>query len=623
MDAAEGTDLLEELARLPTLAHPVVGPHGERIALYYDITGQNELHVLDVETGALEQWSDGDVPRDARWFVRWGPDGEHIYYHRDEAGNEQNDIYRIDSSGRAEAVVTLDGQSVIYDTDDEYLLFGSNRDGQMNAFRHQFATDEIQKLTDYDRAVRGAALSPDGNQMAYATNETDDFDNLDTYVANADGSDSRILDVGELGAETTPTEWSPTGDRLLLGDNSTDHGRVGVYHLEAAEITWYDDAPFNEDPVGFLPDGEHLIATRDRDATTVPVIYSLEDGTARELDVPAGVARPSRTADRRTLADDRLVFTLTTPTRRPEIVGYDLASEDLAVLLAAEYGPFERDEFTDATYLTVESDGVPKTPAEAVEHAPAEALSIGALLYDPGERPAPLVVNPHGGPRGRDTKSFDLYTQVLTARGYAVLQVNYRGSAGRGREFVERLIDDWGGAEQGDIALATEHVRDTRDWIDDDRIAVFGGSYGGYSTYWQVVQYPALWDAAVAWIGLTDLEAMYETTMPHYRTELMEKYLGTPDQNPELYAERSPINHVDNLSCPVLIVHGENDRRVPIDQARRFRDALEGAGFEAGPDGMFEYHELGEEGHASTDQEQKLRMFRLLDDFLARRLRDR
>jgi dipeptidyl aminopeptidase/acylaminoacyl peptidase len=124
----------------------------------------------------------------------------------------------------------------------------------------------------------------------------------------------------------------------------------------------------------------------------------------------------------------------------------------------------------------------------------------------------------------------------------------------------------------------------------------------------------------VAWIGLTDLLDQYENTMPHYRTELMEKYLGTPEENEELLVERSPITHVENLAAPLLIVHGVNDRRVPVSQARLFRDALEAAGYEEGEAADFEYHELGEEGHASTDQDQKLRTFRLLVDFLDRRV---
>jgi prolyl oligopeptidase PreP (S9A serine peptidase family) len=181
------------------------------------------------------------------------------------------------------------------------------------------------------------------------------------------------------------------------------------------------------------------------------------------------------------------------------------------------------------------------------------------------------------------------------------------------------------------VAIVAERVIE-RDWVDEDRVVVFGGSYGGYSAYWQMVQYPELYDAGIAWIGVSDLPDMYENTMPHFRTELMEKYLGTPEDEPEIYEERSPTTHVENVSAPLLIAHGVNDRRVPVSQARLFREALEDAGYEEGgtPEesrgdgnavgGDFEYEELGEEGHASSDIDQKIRTFRILDDFLDRRI---
>jgi len=614
-------NVLQELARLPTLAHQTAAPDGSEVAMYYDITGRNEVHVLDRESGELHQWSDGEVPRNARWFVRWGADGDRIYFHLDEAGNEQNDVHAIDRDGTTEPVVEMAGQVVLADVGEngEQLLVGSNRDGQMNLYRHDIPAGTTTKITEYERAVWGGELSPDGERVAYATNETDDYDNRDVYVADSDGSNARNLELGEVGAEASPADWGPDGERLLVADNTTDTGRAGVYDLGSDAVTWYAETEFDESAAFFMPDGERLLTTRSREGMTVPVVYDLATGGGRELDLPDGVAGFGM-AGEAVLSGDHILLTHTTPTRRPTLLAYDLSTDESETLIEPEYGPFEPDDFADARYFTVESNGVPETPQAAVDHDPSEELEIGALLYDSGERPSPLVVNPHGGPPARDTLSFDLYTQVLAARGFSVLQVNYRGSTGRGREFKEQLLDDWGGAEQGDVATAAEHVLDESDWVDEDRVVVFGGSYGGYSAYWQLVQYPDLYDAGVAWIGVTDLEDMFENTMPHFRTELMEKYLGTPEANPELYEERSPITHVGNNDAPLFVVHGVNDRRVPVSQARRYREALLAAGYEEGENGDFEYEELGEEGHASTDQAQKLRMFELLDDFLERRV---
>ncbi|MFC7137346.1 prolyl oligopeptidase family serine peptidase [Halobaculum litoreum] len=610
-------DTLRALAELPTMAHPAPTPDGDEVALYYDVDGRNELYLLDPATGDLSQWSDGQVPKDARHGFAWDAAGDRVFFHLDEAGNEQNDVHAIDRDGNAEPVVEMDGQVTLQAVGDdgETLLVGSNADGQMNVYRHDLPSGETTKLTDYDRAVWTAELSPDGERFAFMTNESDDYDNADVFVADIDGSNARNLEIGETGAESAPADWHPDGDALLVGDNSADKGRCGVYDFDTASVTWFGDGAYEEEPAFFLPDGDRFLATRQRDAEDVAVVYDAETGEGRELDLPSGVASLT---DDTPLADGRVLVQHTTPTARPELLAYDLDTDEYETVLEAEYGPFSPDDFVDAEYFTVESDGVPETPQRAVEHDPYEELEIGAVFYDSGERPSPLVVNPHGGPRHHDRLSFSYRTQFLLSRGFSVLQVNYRGSTGRGREFVEELYDDWGGAEQGDVATAAEHVLSTYDWLDEDRVVVYGGSYGGYSANWQLVQFPDLYAAGVTWVGLSDLFDMAENTMPHFRSELMVKYLGEPDDNAALYEERSPVTHVENVDAPLLIVHGVNDRRVPVSQARILRDALDEAGFEAGTD--YEYEELGEEGHGSSDIDDKIRSLELLDDFLDRRV---
>jgi dipeptidyl aminopeptidase/acylaminoacyl peptidase len=587
--------------------------------MYYDASGRNELCMLDVETGEVTQVSGGEVPRNARWFIRWDADGEGVYFHVDDAGNEQNDIHRLGTDGTHDPVVELSGQTPLADVSDdgEHLLLGSTRGGQFNVYRHDVAAAETVQVAEYDRAAGPGQFSPDGSMISYTTNESDEFNNQDVYVAGVDGSGARNLEIGDTGAEASFADWHSDCDRLLVGDNTDDLTRCGVYSIETDSVEWYGDSEVEESPVAFV-DEDRFVAQRTRRAATVPVVYDLATGESRELDLPEGVASVPAVGEQ-VLSDGRVILGHSTPTRRSELIAYDLDSDEYEMLMAADYGDIDPDVFVDGEYFEFRSDGVPETPARAVEHDPYGPLDIEGILYDSGERPSPLIVKIHGGPPAQDQRSFDLYTQFLATKGYSVLQVNYRGSTGRGVEFERALYDDWGGAEQGDIATGVEHTLESRDFLDEDRVAVFGGSYGGYSAYWQMVQYPDLYDAGIARIGLTDLVEMFETTMPHFRTELMEKNLGTPEDNPDLYELRSPITHVDNVSAPLCMIHGVNDRRVPISQARRFRDALLEHGYEEGSDGDFEYEELGEEGR-STDQEQKLRAFKLMDGFLSRRI---
>ncbi|MGM0510858.1 MAG: prolyl oligopeptidase family serine peptidase [Thermoplasmatota archaeon] len=594
---------LEELASLPEFYHPAASPDGEKVAFYWDRSGRNELYILDRSSGDIKQLSDGEVPKNARWHIMWDNKGEKVLFHKDEGGNEQNDIYSMDLEGSVKKEVELDGQCILQDVspDGGYVLFTSDRDEQMNLFRYSFESGKIEKLTDYKLPVWSAVYSPDGEWIAYQANESDDLRNKDIYQCKPDGSEKRKLDIGEEGAENSPVRWSPDGKKLLVTDNSEDMNRPGIYHVEEEKVDWFGDENYEDRPVAFKPNGDGFLGFRIKNASWIPVYFGL-DGTVKELELKEGVSGfPFSGGCGVFVSDSSFIVSYTQGDRRKELLEYDMENDDHKVLLEAEYGDLDPDSFVPAEYVTYGShDGV----------------EIGALLYDPGVRPSPAVVMVHGGPHGQSIKAFNIYAQFLASRGYAVLQPNYRGSIGKGREFKRMIHMDWGGMEQDDVAAGAEWLKE-QDWIDEDRIAVFGGSYGGYSVYMQMVRYPELWTTGVAWIGISDLHKLYEGDMPHFQAMLREQ-MGDPEENYELWRDRSPIEHIENMKNPILMIHGVNDPRCPIEQARIFKEGLEDMGWEEGED--FEYEELSEEGHGSTDINQKIRAFQILEDYLERRL---
>ena len=623
---------LADLVRLPDYYNPVVSPSGERIAFYYDETGRVELYVQDLRTGEREQISDGNVPREARYPLAWSRDGERIFFHEDDGGDEQNDVHAMSLDGEREPLVTHDGQCVLEDVgpDGRFLLFTSTAGGQKNLYRYDLDRDESERLTDYDRPVWDAIYGPEGERIAYRTNETADLSNRDVYVAEADGSNPRNLHVGEVGAEAGTSDW--VGDRLLVDDNSADLGRVGVYDLgeesvdEDDAVTWYGHGDHEEYAVRFTPDGD-VVAMRSRDCAVMPVRYDGSDPTheGEEFDLPEGVAVPVGVGTSRIhTADGRVVTSFGTADTRQRLVAYDLTSGEYDPVVEAEYGDVDPATFTDAEHVTYTSSGADDGD-DADENDPSDPgtgvsgeLRIDGLLYDSGERPSPGLVMVHGGPHSQTVRRFNPVVQYLVSRGYTIFAPNYRGSTGRGRAFKNAVHGDWGGDEQGDVAEAGRWLR-RREWIDGDRVGVFGGSYGGYSTYWQLTRYPDEWAAGVAIVGMTDLTRLYEESMPHFKSTL-EEQLGDPEENAEFYERRSPLTYVDEMDAPVGIVHGVNDPRCPISQARLLRDALDDRGWEEGEDGDYEYHELGQEGHGSTDTEQRIHQNRLLVDFFERRL---
>lgn len=450
--------------------------------------------------------------------------------------------------------------------DGEYLLYVADEGERLNLYRYDRRTGTREQLTAHDCPVVGGyvTLDADGEAIAYATNEADNPENRDVYVVDPNGGEPRRLDIGETGAQAT------------VGDDTPDLDRVGVYDLREDTVSWLSDGTAVEEPVSVSPDGKRAVALRTREAATVPVVYDLAADESRELDLREGVSRPVGGRDGGFVGRSWLLCTHQTGTKRSEVVGYDLDADGVETVLAAEYGDVDPAAFVAPEYVTYES---------------ADGLEIGALLYEPREEPGPAIVKVHGGPTAWSKRGFDRYTQFLVNQGYAVLDPNYRGSTGRGREFRNRIRNDWGGMEQVDVRRGAEWLAE-RDSVAPDRIAVFGVSYGGYSTYCQLTMHPEPWACGVAWVGMTDLLALYDESMARFQSYL-EDQLGDPATNEAFYRERSPIAHVANVDAPICMLHGTNDPRCPISQARRLRDALEERGLEAGEDGMFEYAELG------------------------------
>jgi dipeptidyl aminopeptidase/acylaminoacyl peptidase len=207
--------------------------------------------------------------------------------------------------------------------------------------------------------------------------------------------------------------------------------------------------------------------------------------------------------------------------------------------------------------------------------------------------------------------------QLLASEGYAVLLPNVRGSTGYGVRFRDMALRDWGGGDLADIVAGRAFLAHLP-YVNGDRIAIVGASYGGFLTYLALVKHPDLWRAAVAWMGITDLPALYETDLLYLR-DYLQRQMGDPERNAALWRDRSAVNFVERVRTPLFIIHGINDARCPIGQARSFRDRLRASGKQEGTD--FEYVELSGEGHGSMDPEQQIRTYELMTDFLGRRLR--
>jgi dipeptidyl aminopeptidase/acylaminoacyl peptidase len=603
---------LEELCRLPSFYLPTISWKGDRVAFYWDKTGSMELHVMDLATRATRQVSHGEVPKALRTGFAWDRSDRTIVFAKDSGGNEQHDLYRIDVDSGAVTQLTNDPTAQEYvaqfSPDDVWITVLTNkrdpavpdRPGQLNLWKMRADGSEYAPLTRYAFPVFGGLWSPDGQLISYSTNEdTTDLKNTDSYVIRADGSGARKVLSVKKGSKDTVADWHPDGRRLAVTSDASGQNRAGILDIETGAVRWLGSDGIEEHAVRFSKAGKLLAAIRNHESSVRPVIYEVETGAARELKLPDGFAVGASFFD-----DDRkLLVSFSSDVTRGSLVAYDLGTDTYEVLLPAEYGSIDRSVFVEAKH---------------VWYPTFDGRKIPALLYAPrdiavGER-LPAVVHVHGGPTGQWFRGFDPFAQFLVDRGLVVIEPNIRGSTGYGVDFRDAALKDWGGDDLEDVASAADYVK-TLPYVDPEKLVVFGGSYGGFMTLIAATKKPDLWRAAVAWVGISDLHRLYEKSMEHFKYYFREQ-MGDPEKDSALWRDRSAIEFADKLQAKLLMVHGVNDPRCPVDQSRIFRDRLLELGRKEGED--FEYVELGDEGHGSTDIAQKIRTFNILADYLER-----
>lgn len=603
---------LEELCRLPSFYLPAVSWKGDRVAFYWDKTGRMELHVMDLATRETRQVSHGEVPRALRAGFAWDRADRGIVFAKDSGGTEQHDLYRIDVETGAVTQLTNDSTAQEYvgqfSPDDQWLTVLTNkrhpaapdRPGQLNLWKMRADGAEYAPLTNYAFPVFGGQWSRDGQLVAYATNEdVTNLKNADSYVVRADGTEARKVLSVKKGSKDSIADWHPDRKRLAVTSDASGQNRAGILDIGTGQVRWLGKDNVEEHAIRFSEDGRLLAAVRNFESSVRPVIYDVETGAPRELKLPEGYAVGASFFD----DDKKLLVSFSSDVTRGSLVAYDLGSDTYDVLLDAEYGPIDRSVFVEAKH---------------VYYKTFDGRQIPALLYaprgiPPGER-LPALVHVHGGPTGQWFRGFDPFAQFLVDRGLVVIEPNIRGSTGYGVDFRDAAIKDWGGADLEDVVGAAEYL-ETLPYVDPERLVVFGGSYGGFMALIAATKKPEIWRAAVAWVGVSDLHKLYEKSMEHFKYYFREQ-MGDPEKDRALWRDRSAVEFADQLRAKLLMVHGVNDPRCPVEQSRVFRDRLLELGRKEGED--FEYVELGDEGHGSTDIAQKIRTFNILADYLER-----
>ncbi|MBY5980194.1 alpha/beta hydrolase family protein [Ferrimonas balearica] len=537
--------------------------------------------------------------------------------------------------------------------------FAVNVDGSRarNVFGYQAGSSQTGT-----RISRGQSTYGYGTIVDLLKGQDDHILISSTPFSRSGNTKPQLLKLNVYTGRTRKADYSPVARGQFLTDHNgearfvvgvTSEGVNQIFYRKTVDDDWSlfyenDEASWSLMPLAFASDSEVYIQAADDKAVTGVFKLDLESGE-RTLVFRDKVADPSHYWFS---ADGRHLYALEVEPDYPEYVFVDKARPEAALLkglLGALPGNQVRivsqtedgkqavvfafsDRHPGAYYLYDQSNNSlkllmqsrPWVDAEKsaemtpIEFTARDGTLIRGYLTLPAGREAknlPMVVNPHGGPHGpRDWWGYNSEAQLLADRGIAVLQVNFRGSGGYGSAFQSAGYKRWGSDIQYDIIDATRYVID-QGIADKSRVCIYGASFGGYSALQSAIIEPDMFACSVGFVGIYDLPLMFEegdTTETEYGLRILDKYLGNDEAQLKAF---SPVYHVDKLKAPVLLIHGEEDERAPIEHAERLKAALEAKQH------SLQWVVMDKEGHGFYNEDNRTEMYETLLGFLETHLK--
>jgi dipeptidyl aminopeptidase/acylaminoacyl peptidase len=607
------TDLIprEVLFGNPERVSPRISPDGTRLAWIAPRDGVLNVWVAPIGASGVS-WDDArvltdDKDRGVRVFA-WARDNRHLLYLQDAGGDENWRLYDVDLDTMARRDLTpYDGiQARIIAAKKSHrdeILVGMNRENPQlhDVYRLSLPSGALDKvidnpgyagwMADEDMVVRGALSPlPDGGFDLLVRDTLDDPWRTLLTISADDAPSSDAL------------SFSGDGSSLLfISADGSDTGRLVRIDLASGSAeTLLED-----------PEADVAGAMLHPDTREPQIVEVLKDRTEYH------VLDPSVEADFKAIRELH--------PGDPQIVGRDDADATWLVAFTDDAGPVKFFSFDRATrtgrFLFDSRPELARFELAAMEpfsFTARDGLTIHGYVTFPvgGARSGlPAVLNVHGGPQARDVWGFDAETQWLANRGYLSVQVNYRGSTGYGKSFVAAGDREWGAKMHDDLLDAVAYVV-SAGWADPSRVAIYGGSYGGYAALVGAAFTPDAFRCAVDIVGPSNLKTLLETIPPYWapmRAQLY-KRVGNPETDADFLWSRSPLSRAADIRIPLLIAQGANDPRVKQAESEQIVAALEAAGID------HEYMLFPDEGHGFAKPENRLKFYAAAERFLAKHL---
>jgi dipeptidyl aminopeptidase/acylaminoacyl peptidase len=590
----------------PDRMSPRISPDAARLAWIAPVDGVLNVWVSPIAGGVGVPVTD-DRDRGIRSFF-WAHDNQHILYEQDTGGDENWRLYATDlTTGETKDCTPFEGVQARVEHIDKHfphdVLVGINKDNPQlhDVYRLHLPTGELTKivenpgfvgfLADSQFRVRGGLAPTDDGGMVVMVR--DDEESEWHPVLEIDQEDSLTTSPIEFTLDgkalwAVSSKGFNTGQLVLINcENGVQRLVVGDPEYDISGVHLNDDTKqpefvtYTKDRVEYqvldpdvvvdlaflqsIGDGDMALVGADDADNVWLAAYTNDNGPVSYY------AYDRRTQNSRFLFD-----------HRPDLKKYELAMNE----------PFE---FTAR-----------------------DGLQIHGYLHFPLGLPReklPTVLMVHGGPWARDTWGLDPQAQWLANRGYLVVQVNFRGSTGYGKKFVSAGDREWG-AKMHDDLLDAVNVVVNDGFADKDRIAIYGGSYGGYAALVGAAFTPDVFACAVDIVGPSNLKTLIESIPPYWAPMISQFHtrVGNPETEPEFMWERSPLSKADDIRIPLLIAQGANDPRVKQAEAEQIVAALTKHGID------HEYMLFPDEGHGFAKPENRLKFFAAAERFLAKHL---
>src|SRR5581483_9263912 len=579
-------------------------PDGKMVVFVSNISGRNNLWLVPAEGGWPTQLTISDQRQSS---PSWSPDGKWIAYQSDYDGDEQWDIFFV--SPKTGQVVNVTKTREIAEENPTW-----SPDGRYLAYAVKPKTSSVYEIDVFDTLMRDTkhlttntpndkynsapVWSKDGKWIAYTQSQAKGTD-ANIFVAEVATGKSTLVTPHDGEQLYSANDFSPGGKHLLITSNAGNgYDNVGLLDIATKKVQWLTQDKWEISAGNFSPDGKLVTWTANVDGNTNIYTHDVASGRTTSLPLPAGVNSTGGSESAFTRDGTQMLYYHNGPNAPKDAWVYSLATR----------------KFHQVTRSLLAGT----RPQDMVEpylvHYPSRdgKWTISAFLYVPynmqhnGQNAA--IVYVHGGPTSQTVNSFNRFVQHMVNQGYMVIAPNYRGSTGYGKEFQQANLFDMGGGDLQDVLAAADFVKQTG-FVDPKKLAIVGGSYGGYMSMMAVTKAPEVWAAAVPIVPFVNYFTEIENEDPVLR-EMDLATMGDPVKNKDLFTDRSPIFFVDRIKAPLLLLAGGNDPRCPKSETLQVVDAIKKRG------GVAEYKIYENEGHGFARVENQIDAYKRVSDFL-------